>query len=465
MCSFLISSIDFTKLNLATINRLLQLRGPDLTNVSSIQNIFFLHNLLNITGEVIPQPFVSDDKSVVAIYNGEIYNYKSFETEFDTTFKSDGECLLPIYQKYGSEIFHILDGEYALIIFDFRLGKFFMSTDVFSTKPLFYAVENGQIGICSYPTPLTLMGFTRPEKMTANLVLTFSLTTLQPINLKQVYNFSLNQHKDNYDDWCAAFEMSVLKRYSNKYPVFICLSSGYDSGAIACALHRHNKKFYSYTITDCEKMDTLGKRLYLIRENCEPKLLSFDKPTYATHYNRLLHNCENFKIRYDTNDKSILDYDVHGDPASTGLNYICELSKIEHKCRVFLSGSGCDEIMSDYALNGRPMGKTSYFNGIYPDKLEDIFPKYSFDTDAKWKSFYRQTQEVFLMKEEMVAGANGIEGRYPFLDRECVQEFLWLKPELKNHFYKSAVHYYMTKYNFPFDINLKLGFNARKNIE
>lgn len=465
MCSFLISSIDFRKLDLATINRLLQLRGPDLTNIISIQNIFFLHNLLNITGDIIPQPFVSNDKSIVAIYNGEIYNYTSFETEFNTIFKSDGECLLPLYEKYGEQIFHMIDGEYALIIFDFNLGKFFISTDTFATKPLFYSIENGQFGISSYPTPLKLMGFNHQEKMTANLVLTFSIPTLEPINLKQVYNFNLNQYKDNYDDWCTAFEKAVLKRYSQKYPVYICLSSGYDSGAIACVLNRHNKKFYSYTITDCEKMDTLEKRLYLIRDNCIPKLLSFDRPTYKKHYDRLLVNSENFKLQFTTNDNSKLDYSIYDDTASTGLNYICELSKIEHGCRVYLSGSGCDEIMSDYSINGRTLSKCSYFNGVFPKNLEDIFPKFSFDTDAKWKSFYRQTQEVYLMKEEMVAGANGIEGRYPFLDRECVQEFLMLKPELKNKFYKSAIHYYMTRYNFPFDVNLKLGFNARKNIE
>jgi asparagine synthetase B (glutamine-hydrolysing) len=465
MCSFLISSIDFSKLDLATINRLLQLRGPDLTNFISINNIYFLHNLLNITGDIISQPFYNQDKSVVVIYNGEIYNYKSFETEFNTTFKSDGECLLPLYEKYGDEFFHMLDGEYSIIVFDFNKNVFYLNTDTFSTKPLFYSIENGQFGISSYPTPLKLMGFRNQEKMTANLVLTFSLSTLEPINLKQVYTFNLNQSKDNYDDWCVAFENAVIKRYSEKYPVFICLSSGYDSGSIACVLNRHNKKFYSYTITDCEKIDTLEKRLYLIKDNCIPKLLSFDRPTYKKHYDRLLTHSENFKMRFTTNDNSLLNYEVHEDPASTGLNYICELSKIEHNCRVYLSGSGCDELMSDYSINGQSISKCSYFNGIFPKELEDIFPKFSFDEDAKWKSFYRQSQEVYLMKEEMVAGANGIEGRYPFLDRQCVQEFLWLKPELKNQFYKSAVHYYMDKYNFPFDVNLKLGFNARKNIE
>jgi len=465
MCSFLISSIDFSKLNLAAINRLLKLRGPDLTNFISINNIHFLHNLLNITGDIISQPFYNQDKSVIVIYNGEIYNYTSFEHIFETKFKSDGECILPLYEKYGDDFFNMLDGEYSIIVFDFNKNLFYLNTDTFSTKPLFFSIENGQFGISSYPTPLKLMGFRNQEKMTANLVLSFSLKTLEPINLKQVYQFNLNQHKDNYDDWCAAFENAVLKRFSDKYPVFICLSSGYDSGAIACALHRLNKKFYSYTITDCEKLDTLEKRLYLIKDNCTPKLLSFDRPTYKKHYDRLLLNSENYKLQFTTNDNSILHYSVYDDTASTGLNYICDLSKIEHGCRVYLSGSGCDEIMSDYAVLGKSISKCSYFNGIFPKNLEDIFPKFSFDEDAKWKSFYRQSQEVYLMKEEMVAGANGIEGRYPFLDRQCVQEFLLLKPELKNQFYKSAAHYYMTKYNFPFDVNLKLGFNARKNIE
>ena len=31
------------------------------------------------------------------------------------------------------------------------------------------------------------------------------------------------------------------------------------------------------------------------------------------------------------------------------------------------------------------------------------------------------------MKEELVAGVHGIEGRYPFLDPKVVQEYLWLK--------------------------------------
>jgi hypothetical protein len=64
------------------------------------------------------------------------------------------------------------------------------------------------------------------------------------------------------------------------------------------------------------------------------------------------------------------------------------------------------------------------------------------------------------MKEEYVSGSHGIEGRYPFLDKMVVQEFLWLKPQLKNAKYKSVLHQYMTEHDYPFDENQKVGFNC-----
>ena len=63
-----------------------------------------------------------------------------------------------------------------------------------------------------------------------------------------------------------------------------------------------------------------------------------------------------------------------------------------------------------------------------------------------------------MSKEEFVGGNYGIETRYPFLDRDLVQEFLWLDVSLKNSSYKSAVESYLKKNNYPYDKNVKLGF-------
>ena len=73
-------------------------------------------------------------------------------------------------------------------------------------------------------------------------------------------------------------------------------------------------------------------------------------------------------------------------------------------------------------------------------------------------NFYGSCQSSYLSKEEHVAGSFNIETRYPYLDRDVVQEFLWLTPELKNSNYKSVIHNYLQENNFPMSINEKIGF-------
>ena len=71
--------------------------------------------------------------------------------------------------------------------------------------------------------------------------------------------------------------------------------------------------------------------------------------------------------------------------------------------------------------------------------------------------------ESYLAKEEYTSGIWGIETRYPYLDKDVVQEFLWLSPELKNKYkgsiYKPPLLYYLDINNFPL-FNKKLGFDV-----
>ena len=82
-----------------------------------------------------------------------------------------------------------------------------------------------------------------------------------------------------------------------------------------------------------------------------------------------------------------------------------------------------------------------------------------------WCSFYGGSQRAFLMKEELVSGAHGIEGRYPFLDAKVVQEFLWLSPHVKNGEYKKPVADFLRSHAFPAAWRQKLGFTAATNVE
>jgi asparagine synthetase B (glutamine-hydrolysing) len=470
MCSFLFTTL--TIINLDFINFFLKFRGPDFTNVykQNYKNLLFtfVHNLLNITGEVTYQPYFgksSDntlDNDIICVYNGEIYNYKDFGD-----FKTDGCCIIDVYKKYGMNFVNKLDGEFALILIDLSKELIIISSDVFASKPIWYSTENGNIGVSTYKSGLERLEFKNIIKLQANKTLLFNFDFIK-INEQEVFTFDLKQIKDNYDDCINAFDQSIIKRAKNmKYPIFVCLSSGYDSGAICASLLKNNILFSTYTIIADENIDIINKRL--VRNNVTHEFINLTKQQFNDQLNYIKQNSEeSIYKKYPSNSKlSVLNGNkMTDDPAASGVSYIFKMASSRNQ-RIYLSGQGADEICSDYGFNGHKIIDHSGFGGLYPSDLNDIFPKNSEEIsgqESKWYSFYEGTQKCYLSKEEHISGLYGIEGRYPFLDKNFVQEFLWLKPELKNKKYKSIIDEYMRRENYPFDEGKKIGFNAAKNL-
>jgi asparagine synthase (glutamine-hydrolysing) len=93
------------------------------------------------------QPIYSKDKSLVIVFNGEIYNFQSlrqdlvnhYDIEFNTS--SDTEVILMMYEIYGVESFSKLDGMFAFSILDKNIGKVFIARDFFGEKPLYYSQQ------------------------------------------------------------------------------------------------------------------------------------------------------------------------------------------------------------------------------------------------------------------------------------------------------------------------------------
>jgi hypothetical protein len=81
-----------------------------------------------------------------------------------------------------------------------------------------------------------------------------------------------------------------------------------------------------------------------------------------------------------------------------------------------------------------------------------------------WCNFFEGSQRSYLMKEELTAGTHGVEGRYPFLDPAVVQEFLWLRHDLKNAEYKKPVADFLRAAAFPTAWDAKVGFSANHNL-
>ncbi|AYV84293.1 MAG: hypothetical protein Hyperionvirus21_27 [Hyperionvirus sp.] len=447
MCSFLVTNSDI--INLIYINYFLKFRGPDQTNKFLLNGYNFVHNLLHITGEVTLQPFVDDE--VVCLYNGEIYNYKSFGD-----YKSDGLCLLDLYKKYGTNFIKHLDGEFAIVLFDFKKRIIIATSDVFATKPIWYSIQNGKICIASYESALARLDYIKRIKIPANTTYIFNLSDHELMETKSVYDFDLTQYKDHFNDWVIAFDKSIKKRAFNMiYPLFICLSSGYDSGCIAASLNKQKIPYTTYTILADETIDIIEQRLKINNKNHVPaEIIEMTQDQFDLEKNLLQKNCEEFIYKKTPSDESNMK--MTDDQAATGLSYICSRARTKG-IRIFLSGQGADEIYSDYGFNGKKFFDHSCFGGLFPNYLSDIIPD--------WYSFYNGTMSSYIGKEEHVAGSHGIEGRYPFLDKQLVQEFFWLKPELKNVLYKAPLHVYLKMTYYPFEVGKKIGFSAAKNLK
>ena len=443
MCSIYSSNIDQD--NYDDINFLLKPRGPDNTSIERVSHGFTLiHNLLSITGEYTIQPFIEDD--IACLYNGEIYNFKEFGD-----YKSDGLCLIDLYREYGEQFVRKLDGEFAIQIFDFKNNKILISSDIFRTKPLFYSIDYDKFGCSTFRTPLELSGHKNIKKMPPNTTKVFDLSSLDLIAEYPIYEFDLDQNKNYYDDWNIAFEKSISKRGSNTAcEVFMGLSSGYDSGAICNELIRQSAPFKTYTVMGSEDEKVMSERFFILDSNEGCSYAKLDKTT-----DNLTRNYEHIKRYTDhfvytiKSSRGYTDFiKLIDDAGSSWLSFVCEEAKKENR-KIYLSGMGADEIFSDYGFNGKPKFRHSNFGGLFPKDLTTIFP---------WNSFYGSTMESYLAKEEYVAGAHGLEGRYPFLDKEVVQEFLNLSEDIKNYSYKSVLDNYLSKHEYPYEIGKKRGF-------
>lgn len=96
------------------------------------------------------QPLYNEDRSMVLVFNGEIYNYQELRkelTEAGHTFVSntDSETLIHGYEEWGEKLVDRLRGMYAFVIWDIEKKRLFAARDIFGIKPLYYAHMNGTL--------------------------------------------------------------------------------------------------------------------------------------------------------------------------------------------------------------------------------------------------------------------------------------------------------------------------------
>ena len=175
------------------MNKRIVHRGPDAEGIYVDDNVALGQRRLSIIDlEGGNQPIYNKDKSILIVYNGEVYNYKELKeelTEYEFQTNSDTEVILHGYEKWGKELPKKLRGMFAYAIYDKNKNEIFISRDHFGIKPLYY-YQNKDVILFGSEIKSFLAHPKFKKELNKELIgpyLTFSFTPTDETFFKDVY--------------------------------------------------------------------------------------------------------------------------------------------------------------------------------------------------------------------------------------------------------------------------------------
>jgi asparagine synthase (glutamine-hydrolysing) len=130
-------------------------RGPDGEGVhADAHTALGMRRLAIIDVAGGDQPVYNEDGSVVAVFNGELYNHPELRRHLlarGHTLRGagDSECLVHLYEEYGDDLVHHLRGMFAFCIWDTRRRRLLLARDRVGKKPLYWTSAGGRLRFAS----------------------------------------------------------------------------------------------------------------------------------------------------------------------------------------------------------------------------------------------------------------------------------------------------------------------------
>jgi asparagine synthase (glutamine-hydrolysing) len=92
------------------------------------------------------QPMTNEDRTVISMCNGEIYDYPALRRELtskghELSTNCDCEIIPHLYEDFGVDMFRRLNGQFALALYDRNKRTLYLARDHFGVCPLYYAFE------------------------------------------------------------------------------------------------------------------------------------------------------------------------------------------------------------------------------------------------------------------------------------------------------------------------------------
>lgn len=158
--SFDNSGFDVSENLLIRMRDKMKHRGPDGEGLwlSNNRRVGLAHrrlSIIDISGKA-NQPMISDDGSMIIVFNGEIYNHSEIRNELKLlgrnnwqTNHSDTEVILQSFQQWGIDCLSRFRGMFSIGVWDNNRKELWLIRDRIGVKPLYYSVHHQRITFAS----------------------------------------------------------------------------------------------------------------------------------------------------------------------------------------------------------------------------------------------------------------------------------------------------------------------------
>lgn len=404
-------------------------RGPDMSRVIETDKGFLGFHRLAIMG-LDPsgmQPFSMDGDYLVC--NGEIYGFRKLKKDLEQkgySFSSGSDCeiLLPLYREYGTDMFGMLDAEFALIIYDGGTGGYIAARDPIGIRPLFYGYDKSG-GIMFASEAKNLVGLT-------DRIIPFPPGYYYKDGKFTCYHDMSRVDEACHDDIETACRRireklieGIRKRLDADAPVGFLLSGGLDSSLVcAVAARLSDKPIKTFAIgmsTDAIDLKYAAEvARYIGSEHTEVIITEADVIEALPKVIALLGT-----------------YDITTIRASIGMYLVCKYIHENTSLRVLLTGEISDE--------------------LFGYKYTDFAPS----AEEFQKEAEKRIRELYMydvLRADRCISVNSLEARVPFGDLDFAAYVMSLNPAIKMNKYGKGK--YLLRHAFegdwlPYDILMR----------
>ncbi|MBR2616043.1 MAG: asparagine synthase (glutamine-hydrolyzing) [Clostridia bacterium] len=354
--------------SLKGMSQAIRYRGPDENSLVFEEKIAFAFrrlSIIDLSGG--SQPKESDDKRLLGVFNGEIYNYRELketlpEEHFETA--SELEIMLKLYRKNGEQFISSLRGMFSIAFYDRENETLLLARDPFGIKPLYYRITEKGVTFASEAKAF-LFDPDKPTFKTRDDLVQHYFTyqymptksfsdglSILPAGHYMVYDGKtgtarIEQYFDpmfrpsrerTYEEKKALLRETLTE--SVKYhmisdvPVGTFLSSGIDSAIITALSSKINPGIKAFTVA-------FGVKDYSEIDDAHAITRHLD-----VDHIKVVRGVEDFKEAFEKVVWS-LDFPV-ADPSTVAIYLVCQ--EAARHLKVVLSGEGADELFGGYKI-------------------------------------------------------------------------------------------------------------------